>query len=87
MTKEARERWAKIRARGRRRFILRDCVARWGLVSAALFGLILPAAKGIPLPDALQILGSSLILFPAIGYTYGSVIWRMGEERYHKGAG
>lgn len=85
MNNEARERWAKIRARGRRSFIFRDCVAGWGLASAALFGVILPAAKGVPLPDGLHMLGSSLLLFPSIGYLYGTTVWRMGEERYLKG--
>lgn len=84
MNTEARERWAKIRARGRRSFILQDCVVGWGLVSAALFGLILPAAKGVPWPDALHTLGSSLVLFPSIGYLYGTVMWRAGEARYNQ---
>jgi hypothetical protein len=69
----------RILAKGRTHFILWRGVIGWGITTALGFSLIM--GWGQPLESALPILLISLVIFPIVGFFWGSLMWRWIEKR------
>ena len=74
------QKWAAIRQRGRRRFILRTGVLGWGVPAALVFTAI-GWTFGAPGP-LLGRLAIALVLFPLTGIWFGARMWVESERRY-----
>ena len=79
--KAARQKWDELREKlGRKGFIWKYGVIRWGILTAILSSLMMGAWKGwehlyVSLPVA-------LIVFPIGGYFWGSMVWASMEKKY-----
>ncbi|MDQ3389561.1 MAG: hypothetical protein M3483_08670, partial [Gemmatimonadota bacterium] len=88
--------WELIRAEGRRAFIIRFGVWRFGIQSGAFLWLVLfviiPVffGEGLDVPNFAYIgsrpfwlsLLAALVLWPAAGYVWGAWEWRRREARF-----
>jgi hypothetical protein len=82
MTPQQAERWAKIRAKGRNRFVRLVGVVGWGLPVAVLWSLTMAAIQGW---DRIWLyLPIALVGFPVAGYWFGSTLWRKVEVLYQQ---
>ena len=75
-------RWAAIRKRGRRRYILLTGVLAYGLPTALLWSVLmkLTGAAG-PFGGLLAI---ALVIFPLGGIAFGRRMWSINERRYQE---
>jgi hypothetical protein len=78
--------WEQIRAKGRRRFVVRYGLLYWGLP----FGLVTtlgPVAYGFfrhsAAPSVWSLTGSFIVLCLGFGYGMGETEWRRRERAYH----
>jgi hypothetical protein len=85
---EASSPWARERAGGRTRFILRRGVLTWGLPMAILTivykviqeqGFVATPRLTEHLRTAIAI---ALVVFPLCGWLFGRWLWQTGEENY-----
>ena len=83
-------RWERLRANGRSAFIWRNGVVGWGLPAALLTavykvieqqGLVWPPALSRELQSAFVLIA---VVFPVLGYVFGSWLWQQGEGQYHR---
>lgn len=73
-------RWERTRERGEKRFVWVNGVLAWGLLTAALFsvGMIMFGDSSI------VIVPIAFLVFPAGGYFWGKIVWRITEGQYAK---
>lgn len=73
-------RWERTRERGEKRFVWVNGVLAWGLLTAALFsvGMIMFGGSHI------AIVPIAFLVFPAGGYFWGKIVWRITESQYAK---
>jgi hypothetical protein len=76
------ERWAKMRERGKRRFIWFYGVLAWGVTTGLLFCGAMQFLSPSPLPHPLVALAVPLIIFPLMGYFWGLLVWHYSERAY-----
>lgn len=82
MTDRQAKKWAVTRAKGRHHFILLFGVLFWGLSTAIMWAALMTAMHG---PQMLpSVLPFALIGFPAGGYLWGALMWRLSERTYRK---
>ena len=83
-------RWERLRANGRSYFIWRNGVVGWGLPAAlvtAIYkvieqqGLVWPPALSRDLQSAFVLIA---VVFPVLGYVFGSWLWTQGEAQYRR---
>jgi len=88
MNEKQRNRWERIRAQGKGRYIILYGVLLWGvptgLLSIAL-STLLPFAGADSRPSLLPITTLSMTLFPLGGIAYGLLVWKLAEWQYHRG--
>ena len=73
-----RQAWEMIRRQGKRSFILRRGVLRWGG-----FMFLLTTCTDIfvrHFPPHLRLMAVGLIVWPLAGYAWGSAMWMMNER-------
>ena len=76
------ERWAKIRAKGRTRFIWFNGVLIWGVMTGILWAVVMAAWQDWSrLP---RFLGFALVGFPIGGYFFGLLTWSFSEKRFQQ---
>jgi len=74
--------WQKTRKLGRRRFIIRYGVLRWGLCTALLWSTLMYFWNE---PGQFWVtLGIGVALFPIGGYGWAAAMWRINERAWHK---
>ncbi len=77
MNVKQKERWARLREMGRRRYIWIHGVLGWGVSVAIAWSVSIAWDEGWDrLPILLPI---ALVLFPFGGYFFGAIMWRMME--------
>ena len=74
-------RWAAIRQRGRRRYIVVSGVLGWGVPTAILTTTFMQLVGGVPGPF-LGRLALGLVTFPLGGIWFGAWMWSVNERRY-----
>ena len=83
-----REEWQRIRARGRRAFVLRYGVLGRGVPMALLCALAIEFTLGSPFPDALTSpaflgrLAFAFVVFAIGGAFTATMTWRLYERRF-----
>ncbi|QSO47369.1 hypothetical protein [Alicyclobacillus mengziensis] len=82
MNKKQMERWEKVRARGKKRFILRYGVFGWGLSSGILFGILMMLEGSENITPVNWIL--NILLFMIFGYVWGLLMWSWTERKYQR---
>lgn len=75
---EARQRLLTI---GRSRFIWTRGVLGWGVTTAVLFAAVMAWSREMNLGMFLVTLGIALVLFPAGGFVWGALMWRLLVEK------
>jgi hypothetical protein len=82
MTPKQAERWARVREKGRTRFVWIRGVFGWGIPVAVFWSIWMGWIQGW---DRLWILTPlALVLFPIGGYFWGVVMWRKFESAYQE---
>lgn len=71
----------KIIKKGRMNYILFHGVLAWGVVTAILF-LLIQHFTGVP--QTLESIALSLVLFPIGGIFWGSLMWVLIKNQYNK---
>ena len=87
MTPRQRQRWAKLRQRGRTRFIWARGVLRWGLTTALLWWLFMFCVDYWLVGDwswlgLIIYLLIAVVVFPTAGFYWGSWTWTKNESKY-----
>lgn len=86
MNLKQKERWGKIRVKGKSRFIWVYGVLGWGVSTAILFSVLTEMTKGwfsVENHHSFLIrLPISLVLFSVGGYFWGLWTWRISEKKY-----
>ena len=80
------EKWLRVRARGKQRFIVTRGVLAWGIgtfivenLTFALYDLRLHRAYTLP---SLESLTAQVIAFCIVGYFYGIWFWNWHERKF-----
>lgn len=84
---KSNNKWDRIRARGRMKYIIFNGIISWGIPTAMLYTLIITLweTKTIELnKEFFNQLISSLIIFPFVGIGVGMWTWRLMESNYQK---
>ncbi|MCM3038773.1 hypothetical protein M3201_03540 [Paenibacillus motobuensis] len=79
--------WEKIRAKGRKKYIIINGVVAWGIPTAILFAIVMTLwnTKTIEFNrDFIVLLLTSIILFPIGGIGVGVWTWHTYESNYQK---
>jgi hypothetical protein len=71
--------WEKVRAKGRKRYILVTGVLSWGLPMFFAMTFIVNRSRLSP-----GYIGFSIILWMLAGALFGAVMWHIFERRYRK---
>lgn len=80
MTLKQRERWARIRAAGRKNYIWKYGVIGWGVPVAVVWAMLVAAWNGwAQFPILLPL---ALVTFPIGGYALGAMMWRHAETAF-----
>lgn len=74
------EKWAKIRQKGKKRFVWVHGVLLLGISTATLFAIITEFAH--PSGEFIVRFLIALCFFPISGYFWGHYMWKEGEKRY-----
>ena len=82
MRERYRAKWERVRARGKRRFVLTRGVLGWGVST----GILVSALEGVQTPSFWLHLIASLLVFPAGGYFWGTWVWDILEPQYQSGS-
>lgn len=84
MNAKDRERWEKIRAKGRAQFIVLYGVFAWGITGGLSFSIARALVSGEPLAsmDFLSGLLLSLIVFCIGGAVWAAWAWGSNEKKY-----
>jgi hypothetical protein len=82
MSQKQLENWARIRQRGRTRYVWFNGVLCWGLSTGVLWAVTMAAVQGwqrLPLLLAIALIG-----FPLGGYFVGRCTWKLTEARFQQ---
>jgi hypothetical protein len=74
--------WEATRKGGKWRFVLKQGVLRWGVVTALLFSILMHFVQPQE-PIWLRPL-ISIVVFPLGGILFGYWLWAIGERNYRK---
>lgn len=85
MRERDRAKWERVRAKGKRRFVLMRGVLGWGLGTAILSSVLL-AIEGVPSFHLWPGLPIAVLVFAAGGYFWGSWVWDILERQYQSGS-
>lgn len=81
-----REAWLQIKAMGKRRYVWRVGVLRWGLVVFAIWTPLMlmvgPRTHKLSSGEIAAVIIVSLFLWTVGGYVFGNWMWRMMESKY-----
>ena len=75
--------WERTRARGEKRFVWVNGVLGWGLVTAALFSIVMVMFRD----SSIAMVPIAFLVFPVGGYFWGKIVWRIAEGQYAKDHG
>jgi ABC-type multidrug transport system permease subunit len=90
MKKQQREKWEKVRARGKKRFVFFNGIIGWGLPTAFLYtsAMTYMDQGALEFNDAFyRLLLIAIVLFPIGGVVFGLWVWNWSERAYHKASG
>lgn len=74
------ERWKKIRAKGRPKFVIIYGMLAWGPVTGVIFHFARVFISGVP--NTVENLLFAIAMFVIIGSVFGFSLWRISEKRY-----
>ncbi|WP_334060504.1 hypothetical protein [Alteromonas sp. S005] len=74
--------WAKIREKGKQRFVLVNGVLGWGLPTAILWVFLMEFLEPSENIWVRPII--ALIIFPIAGIAFGHLMWNKSEKAYEK---
>jgi hypothetical protein len=80
MIKKKKQRWEKKRAQGKRSFIIKEGVLRWGVVTAILWSVSFHFLDPQEPLWVRPLIG--LVIFPLGGIWVGHYIWSIPEKKY-----
>ena len=92
-----RERWARIRSRGWRYFLVQHALLRFALpvgLAMMLYSILLepvvfdgrlPGMAEFSGPRLLRLLVVSAVVWPLAGWGWGTLMWRANERRFQAG--
>src|SRR5688572_26637056 len=75
-------RWERVRAAGRKRFILLWGVLGWGVSTGLLFSATIIPSERPSFSTAVVTVVVSVILFPLGGFFFGYWLWQVGNWNY-----
>ena len=76
------DKWKRIRAQGRNRFIWRQGVLVWGILTGVTWAIVMAATRGWEQIHVL--LPIALIAFPIGGFFFGLIVWAISESKYKR---
>jgi hypothetical protein len=76
------QRWERVRAAGRKRFIVLWGVLAWGIPGALLFSILIIRQEHQGFASGVGTIAASLITFPLGGILFGYSMWIMCECMY-----
>ena len=94
---QERQRWARIRARGWRHFLVQHALLRFALpialamtlyfsaIDPILFEGQLPHTADFTPAMVLRMLVASAVAWPLAGWLWGTLVWRANERRFRAG--
>ncbi len=85
MREKDRAKWERVRAKGKRRFVIRRGVLGWGLGTGILSSVLL-AVEGAPSFHPWLELPVAMLVFAAGGYFWGSWMWDILDRQYQSGS-
>ncbi|KTF07072.1 conserved hypothetical protein, membrane [marine sediment metagenome] len=74
--------WAKIRKKGKQRFVLVNGVLGWGVTTAILWSVLMELIEPSQNIWVRPII--ALIIFPIAGIAFGHLMWNKSEKAYEK---
>lgn len=74
--------WAKIREKGKQRFVLVNGVLGWGLPTSILWVFLMEFLE--PSENIWVRPITALIIFPIAGVAFGHLMWNKSEKTYEK---
>jgi len=74
------ERWKKIRAKGKPKFVIIYGMLAWGPVTGVIFHFARVLISGVP--NSVENLLFAIAMFVIIGAVFGFSLWRISEKRY-----
>lgn len=85
MRERDRAKWERVRAKGKRRFVIMRGVLGWGL-STAILSSVLSQIEGVRSFHLWPGLPIAVLVFAAGGYFWGSWVWDILERQYQSGS-
>ena len=74
--------WAKIREKGKQRFVLVNGVLGWGVATAIFWAVLMEFIE--PSENIWVRPITALIIFPIAGVAFGHLMWNKSEKAYAK---
>ncbi|MBD0380182.1 hypothetical protein [Paenibacillus sedimenti] len=90
MKEKQRSKWEKLRAKGKKNFIIFNGVIGWGVPTAILFTFLMSFMENYSIrfnQDFFELLIISIVLFPIGGILFGLWVWGWTEKLYRKHIG
>jgi hypothetical protein len=87
MKEKKKMKWEKIRAKGKKNFVIFNGVIGWGVPTAILYTILISFMENYSLSfdrDFFELLIISIVLFPIGGVFYGLWVWSWTEKIYKK---
>ncbi|MDQ6422202.1 hypothetical protein RB620_22490 [Paenibacillus sp. LHD-117] len=87
MKENQKNKWAKIRAKGKRNYIIVNGILGWGIPTAILFTLLTSYLDNDAIifnKELMNSLFTSLIIFSIVGIPFGFWTWNWMERIYNK---
>lgn len=85
MKDRQREKWEKLRAKGKKKFVIYNGILGWGVPTAILFSLAMTFLDSYSVQidkEFFKLLIISIILFPFGGIFWGLWVWAWSEKLY-----
>ena len=90
MKKQQMDKWERMRAKGKKKFILQNGVIGWGLPVAFLYTTLMTLLEHQALVfdrEFYRLLIMAVIAFPIGGIAFGLWVWEWSERAYKKAVG
>ncbi|QYR19613.1 hypothetical protein KZ483_17105 [Paenibacillus sp. sptzw28] len=87
MKEKQKRKWEKLRAKGKKNFIIFNGVISWGVPTAILYTFLMSFMENYSLRfnrDFFEMLILSIVLFPFGGIFFGLWVWSWTEKQYRK---